>query len=86
LQESTHVPLGQVGESLAEPQTLPHVPQFEIVSRLVWQPLFALPLQTAQPALHTGEQWPAEHEVVPLGFVHAVPQAPQLVVLVLRLT
>jgi hypothetical protein len=60
---------------------VPHEPQLLVlVLRFVRQPLFGLPPQTAYPALQTGVQTPATHDVVPFGFEHVTPHAPQLVV------
>jgi len=58
---------------------LPQEPQLLVlVKRLASQPLAPLPSQLAHPGLHVGEQPYDEHLVVPLAFVHVVPQPPQL--------
>jgi hypothetical protein len=57
---------------------VPHVPQFDrLVSTFASQPLFALPSQFANPALHEGVHTPAVQLVLPLAFVQVVPHAPQ---------
>jgi hypothetical protein len=64
---------------LAFAQALPHAPQLPaLVCVLVSHPLFGLPSQLANPGEQLGLQTPALQDVVPLAFVHAAPQAPQL--------
>ena len=78
------VPVVQVSLAFARSHTLPQPPQFASVRVFVSQPLFGLPSQSENPAAQVGVHAPATHEVVPFAFVHAVPQAPQLVELVER--
>ena len=74
-----HVPLLQTGVPVGQVHALPQEPQLlMLVFLFVSQPLTGLPSQLAQPLLHTGAHTPLEQEVVPLGFTHATPQAPQL--------
>jgi hypothetical protein len=64
---------------------MPQPPQLVTdVFLFVSHPLFLLPSQSAHPALQIGVQTPLTHEVEPFGFVHSVPQAPQLLTLVCR--
>lgn len=70
-------------EQLTEPfgfvHLVPQLPQLlTSASVLVSQPLFGLLSQLLQPALHEGEQTLEVQAVVPCAFVHAVPQVPQL--------
>jgi hypothetical protein len=82
-QVGTQVPPVHVVEPCALEQAMPHPPQLLMfVAKTASQPLTALPSQLPVPALHTGLHAPAEHDVVPFGFVQFVPQAPQLPVLV----
>lgn len=73
------LPREQVALPFVLLHTVPHAPQWLV---LVWvevsQPLALLPSQLPYPGLHTGEQEPDTHEVVPLGLTHAAPHAPQL--------
>jgi hypothetical protein len=86
LHVGTHAPDVHVVDPFGFVHAVPQVPQLvALVLRLIWQPWFGLPPQTAYPALHDGVHAPPVHEVVPFGFVHVVPQVPQLPVLVLRL-
>ena len=66
-------------------QLVPHAPQF-CASLVVFvsQPLVALPSQLAYPVLQLGEQMLPMQLVVPWAFVHWLPHAPQLFVLVFR--
>jgi len=58
------------------------VPQFvRFVFVFVSQPLLGFESQLWNPAAHTGVHTLAWHDVVPFGFVHAVPHAPQLLAL-----
>jgi hypothetical protein len=57
----------------------PQPPQLVNVDKLASQPLFGLLSQLAKPMAHEGEQPAAAQDVVPLGFVHAVPHVRQLV-------
>ena len=73
-----HVPAAHVGVPPVHVQPCPHVPQWLVfVCVFVSHPLIGLPSQSAIPELHTGVHTPATHVVVPLGFVHSVPHAPQ---------
>ncbi len=64
---------------LALLQLVPHAPQLvTVVLRFVSQPLFLLPSQLPKPALHTGAQMPAAHDVDPFALTQAVAQLPQL--------
>jgi hypothetical protein len=75
-----HVPALQVAVPPLAGHTLPHVPQFATVFRLVSQPLFGFPSQFPKPALQLAmPQLPATHCGVPLAAVQTVPHAPQLV-------
>jgi hypothetical protein len=77
----TQVLAVQVVVPLAFEQARPHPPQFgtEVVVS-VSHPLFAFESQLPHPAVQVGVQVPLGHVVVPWAFVHAVPQAPQFVV------
>jgi hypothetical protein len=79
---SWHVPAGHVAPALANEHALPQVPQFEIWYRLVSQPLFTLPSQLPQPAVHVGTHSAFEHVVAPWALEHATPHAPQFAALV----
>src|SRR6266567_4308955 len=72
---------------LAALQTLPQAPQlFTLTWRLVSQPSLALPLQLAKPALQEATlQTLFEHAAVPLAALQTLPQAPQLLTLLVRL-
>jgi hypothetical protein len=62
-------------------QGWPQPPQCAVVDWvLVSHPLFALPSQLPNPALHVGVQDPLGHVVEPFAFEHVVPQTPQFVV------
>jgi hypothetical protein len=64
---------------------VPHAPQFAmLVCSAVSQPFTGLLSQLPNPLAHTGEQIPATQEVVPFGFEHEVPHAPQFTALVNR--
>jgi len=63
---------------LAGAQARPHAPQFAMVSRVVSQPLAALPSQLPRPAAQATPQVPALHVAVPpAGVGQALLQAPQ---------
>jgi len=70
--------------TLAVTQLRPHPPQLvALVARLVSHPSSALPLHSPKPATHTLEHALPEQAGTALGRVaHAVPHAPQCVVLV----
>ena len=60
-------------------QAVPQLPQLvTLVLKFASQPLFALPSQFPNPALHVGTHTPVVHVVDPLGFVQPLPQEPQL--------
>jgi hypothetical protein len=85
LQAGVHAPATHEVVPLAFVQAVPHTPQFATLDlRSVSQPLGRLPSQLAKLALQTGVHAPATQEVVPLTFVHTVPQAPQFETLVRR--
>jgi hypothetical protein len=87
LQVIPHAPPVHVAVPFVELQTVPQAPQcVGDVLRLVSQPLFGLPSQSAKPVLQTGVHTPLTHEVVPLPFVHALPHVPQFAVVVCRFT
>jgi hypothetical protein len=59
-------------------QALPHAPQFcTLLELFVSQPLPGIPSQSRKLPLQTGVQAPPAQLVVPLAFVHTVPQPPQ---------
>jgi hypothetical protein len=61
-------------------QAVPQAPQWAAsVWRSIRHPALGAPPQTAYGEVHVGEHVPDEQVVVPLGLVHAAPQAPQLV-------
>lgn len=73
------VPETQSSTALGISQSSPQAPQFEVVSRLVSQPLAARVSQSANPALQPSTvHAPATQPAVPLGAEHALPQPPQL--------
>jgi len=83
LHDGAHTPAEHDVDPLAFVQAVPQVPQLlMLVLVLVSQPLFGLPSQFPKPTLQPGEQTPPAHDVVPLALVQAVPQVPQLLVLV----
>jgi hypothetical protein len=85
-------PAPQVGEQVPPTQAVlppelvhwvPQAPQlFTLLEVLVSHPLRVLPSQSPEPLAHTGTHCELLHEVLPLVFVQAWPQAPQLPVLV----
>jgi hypothetical protein len=78
LQPGAHTPPEHATEPLGLVQVAPHAPQWLVlVLVLVSQPLTRLPSQLPAPAPHDGAQLPLMHDVMPFGFVHLVPQAPQ---------
>jgi hypothetical protein len=83
-----HWPETQAAVEWATAQMLPQLPQFS-ASRPVFtsQPSAATALQSANPASHCATtHWPAEQAGVARGTLHALPHAPQLEALALRLT
>ena len=86
LQTKPQVPLVQVAEPFAGvEQTWPHAPQLAVVCRLVSQPFAARPSQLPKPALQTKPQVPlVQVAVACAGAGQALPQPPQLAVLVCR--
>jgi hypothetical protein len=64
-------------------QAMPQLPQFTVVLIAISQPLEASPSQLPKPALHAMAHALALQEGVPLLALHAWPQAPQLVRLLL---
>jgi hypothetical protein len=54
------------------------LPQLFSVLTLVSQPLFGSPSQLSYPAEQVGTHTLFWHLVVPFGFVHVMPHAPQL--------
>ena len=80
LQVPLQTPLPQFAVMFDAEHTIPQPPQLDVDDKmLVSQPLFLLLSQSAKPALHTGLHALETQLVVPLAFVHAVPQAPQFV-------
>jgi hypothetical protein len=64
---------------LALVQAVPQAPQLAVsLLRSVSQPLSGSPSQSAYVPVHVGTQAPLLHTVVPLAFVQAFPQLPQL--------
>lgn len=83
VQPLTQAPPEHIG--VPPEHTRPHTPQWLGLVRLCSQPLFGLPSQSPQPALHVKPQAPAVHVVVAFARAgHALPQAPQCVRLLLR--
>jgi hypothetical protein len=83
--EGTHAPAVQGFVPFTAEHTVPHVPQFEAdVFKLASQPFVTLLSQLPNPLLHTMEHVADEHDGVPFVPLHAAPQEPQFVVLVLR--
>ena len=81
MQVGTHAPLVQAVAPLALVQAVPQAPQLVVVFRAVSQPLGSLPSQLPEPELQELiAQLPVEQVAVALARLHAVPQAPQLVV------
>ena len=74
------ISLGQVAVAFARTHSAPQAPQFASESRGASQPLLRLPSQLPQGKEQVGAHAPAEHAWVPCGFVHVIPQAPQLAV------
>jgi hypothetical protein len=85
LQVGVHTLLTQLVVPLAFVHAIPQPPQL-LTSAVVAlsQPFLGLPSQSAKPAEHVGTQVPPVQVVVPCAFVHAIPQPPQLVMLVLK--
>jgi hypothetical protein len=80
-------PVEQSAVANAREHVIPQPPQFASVRVLVSQPSATLPLQSAQPALHeTISHVPVVQ--LPLAFAgaHAIPQAPQLVSVLTRVS
>jgi hypothetical protein len=66
LHTGVHTPATHEVVPCAFVHALPQAPQsVAVVSRFVPHPLFRLPSQSPQPAVHTGAQTPATQEVVP---------------------
>jgi hypothetical protein len=86
LHATEHTAAEQEAVPLVPLQTVPQAPQLAVLVFLfVSQPFVALPSQLPNPALQTGAHTPLEQEVVPFTFVQTLPQAPQLVMVVLVL-
>jgi hypothetical protein len=81
-----HIPPAHAAVALGRLHARPHIPQLVAVVRVsVSQPLAALPSQSAKPALQAPiTQRPAEHAGVALAAAQVVPQAPQLVAVLVR--
>ena len=78
VQLGTQSPLMQLVEPFGFVQTLPQPLQWlGSVSVLVSHPSRGSPLQSANPALHSGTQTPDWQLVEPCVLLHAIPQAPQ---------
>lgn len=88
VQLMVQVPALQPGVPLLELQTLPHVPQFSgSVFRFFSQPLEYSPSQFEKPELHDATaQLPELQLALPFATKHALPQAPQWLVLLLVFT
>jgi hypothetical protein len=83
-QEMLQTPPLHEGPPFAAEQTLLHAPQFAVlVLSEVSQPSETSLLQSAKPGLHRMLQAPPEQDGVPLLVEQGLPQAPQLVVLVI---
>ena len=79
VQVTEQVPVLHAAVPFVPLHTVPHVPQLvRLVFVLVSQPLFLLLSQSLKVPLQTGVQMPEAQLVVPLAFVHAMPQPPQL--------
>lgn len=77
------VPAEHAGVPLLLLQTLPQLPQLDVVVVSVSHPLLMLPSQFARPALHVMSlQVPPVHEGVPPVVLQALPHVPQLVIVV----
>jgi hypothetical protein len=63
-------------------QTLVQLPQALVVFKLASQPFATLPSQLPQPALQVIEQAPSVQEALPFTPLQALPQVPQLEMLV----
>lgn len=86
LHDGTQAPAVQLVVPLAFTHGALQLPQWlALVFVSTSHPLVAMPSQLARPALQIGWQLPLVHVVEPPGFEHAVPQVPQLLVLVLVL-
>jgi hypothetical protein len=84
LQAMAHVEELQDGVPLLLLHAWPQAPQLvRLFAVSVSQPLLLLPSQSAKLPVHTGAQVPDTHVVVPCALVQEVPQAPQLVRVVL---
>src|SRR3990172_1747015 len=88
----SHSSLFQLSVTIPMPVSPDTVPRLKVPvvhrgpsSRLNSQPVLSLPSQFWNRALQSGVHAPETHEVVPLGFVHALPQVPQLPASVARL-
>ena len=80
---SAHEPVTQLAPALANPQTVPHVPQLNgSVFRLISQPSTAFALQFPYPGKQAIEHVLALQLAVPLVALQASPQPPQLWTLV----
>jgi hypothetical protein len=86
LHTGVHAPPMQLVVPCALLHTVPQDPQL-LVDVEVWvsQPLSVSPSQLPQPLLQSGAQLPPTQLVLPFGFVHPAPQAPQLLTLLPRL-
>lgn len=80
----TQPPVAHDSLAFASAHTEPHEPQLTSVLSAASQPSSGSPSQLPNPAAQVGLQAPPTHEVVPLRFVHAPPQAPQFATLVER--
>jgi hypothetical protein len=82
---STHALAEQLAPAFANAQTVPQAPQFAAdVVRFVSQPFVGSPSQLPHPAAQVGTHAPAVQVVLPCALRQALPQAPQLVTVVLR--
>jgi hypothetical protein len=85
VQTGVQTPATQLVVPFAFVQAMPQPPQL-LMSLVVpvSQPFFGLPSQSANPALQVGTQAPAVHVVDPCAFEQAMPQPPQLLMLVAK--
>ena len=77
-QTGVHTPATQLEVPCAFAQSVPHVPQFVAVSRLVSQPLAVVASQSPYPAWQLGRHKPELHTAVPCAFEHRFVQPPHL--------
>ena len=83
-QVTPHIPMVHNAPVACAPtgHMLPQVPQFDRVFSGASQPSAAMPLQFPQPASQLKPHIPAVQDGVEFGLAQALPQAPQLVVVV----